>query len=288
MELDQLRTFLAVLSHGSFSRAATALRIGQSTVSFHVKALEVAAGARLLDRRGTVRPTPAGRVLRRYALKLVQLRDEALLRVRDEEAGQAGRVTLAASTIPGEYLLPPVLAAFRRAHPKVALRVEVSDSRAAYDALLAQDCDLALVGAPLKDPRVVATPFADDEIVLVGATRSTQLPKRLTRAQLREVPLIVRGEGSGTHDAVGALLGDGAAQLQVSSAEAAKRCVLAGLGLAFLSRRAVAEELSEGRLQVVALPGTPVKRRFYALRLRSITPPAAARALVEALVQKYR
>ena len=103
MEIDQLRTFLSVLDHGGFSRAAEALRVGQSTVSFHVKALETAVGARLLDRRrGRVRATPAGRLLARYALKLVALRDEALARLRDEEAGERGRVRVAASTIPAE------------------------------------------------------------------------------------------------------------------------------------------------------------------------------------------
>jgi len=107
MDVGQLRTFLAVLEHGSFSHAAEALRIGQSTASFHIKALETSVGTRLLDRRGgRVRPTATGAVLRRYALRIVSLRDEALARLRAEESGEAGRLTIAASTIPGEYLLP--------------------------------------------------------------------------------------------------------------------------------------------------------------------------------------
>src|SRR5262245_11822840 len=113
MDIDQLRTFLAVLDHGSFSHAAEARGIGQSTVSFHVKALETSVGAKLLDRRGgQVRPTATGNVLRRYALRIVSLRDEALARLRAEESGQVGRLTIAASTIPAEHLLPPVLAEF--------------------------------------------------------------------------------------------------------------------------------------------------------------------------------
>src|SRR5438552_2422241 len=128
MDLDQLRTFLAVLEHGNFSRAAQALRLTQSTVSFHVKALETELGARLVDRVGgrpssgstAIRPTAAGRVLRRYAGRLLALRDEAVARVAGEEHAHAGRVQIAASTIPAEYVLPGRLRDFQRGHPNVS------------------------------------------------------------------------------------------------------------------------------------------------------------------------
>ncbi|MBI3722781.1 LysR family transcriptional regulator [bacterium] len=83
MEIDQLRTFVGILEHGSFSRAAEAMHLTQSTVSFHLKALERATKTRLLDRsRGKVRLTASGRVLRRYASRILTLRDEALAELR--------------------------------------------------------------------------------------------------------------------------------------------------------------------------------------------------------------
>lgn len=281
MDLDQLRTFVTVLDEGSFSRAAQVLRVGQSTVSFHIKALETAAAARLCDRRGgQVRPTAAGRLLLRYAVKLLALRDEALARLRAEESGDTGRVTLAASTIPAEYLLPPILAEFRRLRPRVAITVTVSDSRRAVASLLLQECELALVGARTPDKRLSYSPFADDEVVLVG---------RAGRKPHARLPLILREEGSGTRDAVADLVArdhDGA-PIQVGSSEAAKRCVLEGLGVAYLSRRAVAAEVADGRLMVLPAPGTPAKRRFYAARWRSASLSAPARALLQ-LLQKNR
>lgn len=289
MELDQLRTFLAVLEQGRFTRAAQALHVGQSTVSFHLKALESTVGARLVDRRrGGVRPTAAGRLLRRYAERIVALRDGAVRALKAEEAGATGRVLIAASTVPGEVLLPPSLARFRKAHPGVAVRVTISDSRQALAALLADACDLALVGSRPTDRRLVATAFADDEIVLVGPPTA---PRRLTPLELREQPLVVREEGSGTRDAVARLLAGGEPRLppvEVGSAEAAKRGVLAGLGLAFLSRVMVKDDLDAGRLHVIAVPGTPVERRFFAARLREATPAPAVRALLRQLVQDYR
>lgn len=286
-DLDRLRTFLAVLEHRSFSRAAEALRVTQSTVSFHVKALEAQTGGRLLDRTGgRVRPTATGRVLERYARRIVALGDEALARVRAEERGTEGHVRVAASTIPAEYLMPRALVRFRERHPNVAVTIEVSDSRRAAAAVLAEECDFAVVGARVRDKRLVETAFADDEIVLVGPSPNPWAPRgRLALEELAGVPLLLREEGSGTHEAVAAILAKAPplAPIRTGSTEAVKRCAAAGLGLAFLSRLAVADDLRGGRLAVIALPGTPVRRRFYTLRLRSATPPAAAQSLMSML-----
>ncbi|MBI2896585.1 MAG: LysR family transcriptional regulator [Deltaproteobacteria bacterium] len=288
MELDQLRTFLAVLEQGSFTRAAEALHVGQSTVSFHIKALEGVVGTKLLDRLGgRVRPTASGKVLRRYAERIVSLRAEALGSLRAQEKGEAGRVAIAASTIPAEHLLPRALAELRRLHPGVTVSVDVSDSRRALAALQAQECDLALVGARVRDKRIVFTPFADDEIVLVGPSPNPFAPSgRLAAEEVGHAPLIVREEGSGTRSAVASILARSSGScIQVGSTEAARRCVLLGLGLTLISRRAAEEDLAAGRLSLVRCPGTPVRRTFWIARLGSVTLPAATRALVRILKQ---
>ena len=296
MEFDQLRTFLAVLDHGSFSRAAVALHLGQSTVSFHIKALETGVGTRLLDRHGgRVRPTSSGRLLRRYAERILTLREEAMASLRAEETGESGSVVVAASTIPAEFLLPPVLAVLRRARPGVRVTVAVSDSRKAAATLLAQECDLALVGALPPDKRVVSVPFAHDEIVLAGPCPNPFAPDgRLEPEALGRTPLILREEGSGTRDAAAPLLAFDSGPfargplVQVGSTEAARRCVLEGLGLTFISRWAVEEDIAAGRVCLVELPGVPVRRELYALYLRSVSLSPAAEALLDALLQHFR
>ena len=292
MEFDQLRTMLAVLEHGSFTRAAEALGLSQSTVSFHIKGLEASLGRRLLDRgRDGVAPTAQGEILRRYAERIVGLRAEALGRMKAEAEGQAGHVAVAASTIPGEVLLPPVLARLRDSHPGVSVTITVSDSGGAVAQLMAGQCDLALVGSRPQDRRLLARPFAKDEVVLVAATGSPLLEalEGDNPAALARVPLVLRQQSSGTRSAVASLLSahgsrDDVARIEVGSSEAAKRCVLAGLGLAFVSRHAVADELESGRLQLVPLSGLPVKRSFYVVRPRSTTPSSAAAALTELLL----
>ena len=301
MDIDQLRTFLAVVEHASFSRAAEALHVGQSTVSFHIKALETSVGSRLLDRgRGRVRPTAAGGLLRRYAERIVALREEAIVHLRDEERGTAGHITIAASTVPAEYVLPPLLAAFRRHHPGVGVTVTVSDSGGAGAAVLGEQCDLAVTGKRIRDRRVVSSALAEDEVVLVGPCPNPFAPSgRLTLDELRAQPLVLREEGSGTRDAVLSILARVAAIaapdatvsrafVQVGSPEAAKRCVREGLGLTFISRLAVAEELASGRLSLVELPDTPVRRRFWLARPSASSPTAATRAFIRLCVQKSR
>ncbi len=292
MEFDHLRTLLAVIEHGTFTRAAEALGLSQSTISFHIKSLESSIGTRLLDRgREGVRATSQGERLRGYAERLCALRGEALEDLRQEASGQRGQITVAASTIPGEYLLPERLAALRKTHPGVSVRVEISESSRAVASLIARECDLALVGRKPQDRSLIAEPFAEDEVVLVGPEPSPfgEPEGAPDEAWLGRVPLVVRGEGSGTRAAVASVMArvptepQGPVRVVVGSTEAAKRCVLAGLGLSFVSRLAVADEIESGRLKVVPMPGTPVPRQFWAVRARDRSPSSAAAALLELL-----
>jgi LysR family transcriptional regulator, transcriptional activator of the cysJI operon len=289
MEFDQLRTFLIVLEHGSFTRAAEVLGLSQSTISAHVKQLEQAVEARLLDRnRERVTPTHKGRMLRRYAGQLVALRQEALGQLRDEDEQGAGHVAIAASTIPAEYLLPDALADLRRTHPRASVTLSVSDSRRAVASLLAGECDLALVGSRTSESRLAFTAFAEDEIVVVAPSPN---PWAEREGSLVEVPLVVRSEGSGTRAAAAEVMASlrsgssSAGIVEVGSTEATKRCVLAGVGIAFISRLAVADELARGELVTCAVPGTPIRRTFYVVTRRSTTPSGAATTLVEILTR---
>ena len=285
MEFDQLRTLVSVLEHRSFTRAAEALGLSQSTVSFHIKALETSLDVRLVDRgREGVQPTIHGRLIRRYAERLLAMREEAITAVHAHVQGVVGRVTVAASTIPGEYLLPLALAELRRTHPGVDVSITVQDSRRALASLVAEECEIAIVGARPKDRRIALRPFAADEVLLVAPVPNPfVLPPD---GSLAGVPLVLRQEGSGTRAAVADVLArarglgeDAGALVEVGSTEAAKRAVLAGLGLPFVSRIAVSDDLAAGRLEEVELPGLPVRREFFVATRRGATLSPAASAL---------
>ncbi|MGH1348165.1 MAG: LysR substrate-binding domain-containing protein [Nannocystales bacterium] len=285
MEFDQLRTLLAVLEHGGFTRAADALGLSQSTVSFHIKSLEKSLGTRLLDRgRDGVRATVHGSTLARYAGRMLDLRLQAASSLGALDTGVVGRIDVAASTIPGEYLLPDVLAQLRRTHPGVSVSVHVGDTSRAVGALREGIVDLAITGSPSADRKIEETAIAQDNVILVGPQ-----PPPPGFDGLIGVPLVLRREGSGTRAAVADVLaraldgGEPGPTVEVGSTEAAKRCALAGLGLAFVSRRAVKRELTAGVLHVHPLPGLPAARTFYLATVRGMTLSPGAAALRELL-----
>jgi DNA-binding transcriptional LysR family regulator len=296
MEFDQLRTFLAVVEHGNFGRAADALHMAQSTASFHIKALETHLGSRLLDRGGgVVRLTSSGQTLKAYAGRILSLRSEAEARITAVTDGEAGELTIAASTVPGEYLLPAALVAFCAANPAVGININVSDSRRATAMALAGDVDLAIVGAEPTDRRLESRPVAHDEIVLVGPKGDPfGVGDRLAPDGLAAVPLIRREDGSGTRDAVAAIVArgtpqpgvEGAARIRVGSTEAARRCVRQGLGVGFLSRIAVADDLAAGLVRVIEMEGLPIRRTFYGVWRTGATLAAAGAKLLDVVAEQ--
>ncbi|BBK35366.1 transcriptional regulator [Allostella sp. ATCC 35155] len=142
LELELLRAFLAVVEHGSFTRAARALHRTQSAVSMQVARLEARLGADLLDRGGgSVAPTPAGEALMGPARQMLRLESEAIGRVRDHAA--AGRVRIGVMEDYGTLVLPAMLAAFARAYPRIAITMETGLTRAMPERL-GRDFDLVL------------------------------------------------------------------------------------------------------------------------------------------------
>ena len=130
MDLRRLEIFLKVAELGSFSRAAEALFLTQPTVSEHVRALEDELGVQLLDRlgRGTT-PTRAGTLLLGYARRLLALSREARQAIEQFQGRVGGELMVGGSTIPGEYVLPALIGAFRGKYPDVSVSLRIGDSR---------------------------------------------------------------------------------------------------------------------------------------------------------------
>lgn len=257
MKSVQLKTFVAVASEGSFSRAARRVHVSQSTASLHVRELEDEVGARLLERSTDgVRPTAAGQIMLSYAERLLWLEQEALGRVRAHAETPLEPLRVAASTTPAEVHLPPILRRWLESCTGLEVSVRVTSSAAATMALRLGDCDVALVGARGNDATLEWREYGRDEVALIGRSDAP--------APAPGFPLVVRELGSGTRAAGAGLVPDHHRPLAtVGSAEALRRCVLHGAGHAFLSTSAVAEDLASGRLRVFPWPGTPVCRSFY-------------------------
>ena len=272
MDLRQLEVFARVVETRSFSRAAEALRLTQSTISEHVRLLEEEVGARLFDRLGreTV-PTRAGELLYGYAQRLLALRAEAQQALQQFLGQISGGLTVGASTIPGEYVLPPLIGAFREKFPQVSIALHIGDSREIADSVVEGRVELGLIGARPEQRTLQAVELMPDELVVVVPPGHAWFGRKLvTLDELKPEPLIVREPGSGSRQALETALdeaGPGLGGLRViaemGSTSAIKQAVKAGVGLSIMSKRAVEEECRHGLLWCLTIKDLRFTRHFY-------------------------
>jgi LysR family transcriptional regulator, transcriptional activator of the cysJI operon len=276
---SRLRAFAAVAREASFSRAAETLFISQPAVSKHVASLEAELGVALVvrGRRGTVL-TPAGRLVAGYVLRAEALLAQAHRGVGALADPQLGAVVLAASGIPGTYLLPAVIADFRRRHPEVEISLELATSGGVLELIRAHKIELGVVGGLVTPPELASEPLVEDEIVLVGPPELGG--RRLTPAKLAQLTWISREEGSSTRSAVEAACWELGLtverRLELPSWEAVKLTVARGAGIAAISRFAIDLELRLGALAVLDVPRWRLARLFSVVTARGVplTPPA--------------
>ncbi len=285
MDLAALAAFRIAAAEGSYAAAGRALGITQAGAAARVHELERALGVRLLERRGRrLHPTLAGETLLDYADRILVLAQEAEARVR---AATGQRVCVAASTVPGTYVLPRVLGRFRQQHPGIAVEVETLDSAGVVERLAAGACDLALTGAPPRHPDLIGTPFLTEQLVLVAPPGHRPT---LNLAELTAESFVAREIGSATQATADEALraaGLDPARLRVTarlgSTSAVINAVAAGLGVAFVSPWAAEPDLATGRIVAVAVPGLTITRHLYVVQRRDTPLSPAAQSLVDFL-----
>jgi molybdate transport repressor ModE-like protein len=288
----RLRLLVEIGRQASVSAAARAIGIGQPSASEHLRTLEGAAGQRLVERNGRgSRLTEAGEVLAAHAAQALQTLQAGEEELRQLAGLEAGTIHIGASTTPGVYLLPDTLGCFRRDHPNVMVEVEIASTGEILDRLLSGRIQLALIGETGADERVQLEPFIADEIV--GVARPGLLTVRDGRvgaAELAEQTLLVREPRSSTRRVSERSLA--AAGIwptrvwELDSSEAIKRAAREGLGVAFLSRYAVAEETQRGELEHFRIAGQPkLERSLYIARLARRALSSSERGFVATLTR---
>ncbi|MBI1313064.1 LysR family transcriptional regulator [bacterium] len=166
--LPHLDTFSKAAELGSFTAAGRELRITQAAVSQRVQALERALNVSLFERKGgRVSLTDAGTQLYEYAQRILDLHREAHEAVTGAELPVEGELLLAASSIPGEHLLPAALSIFRSQHPRISVRASIDDSMSVLAQVESGRVQLGLVGQRVDRSHLNYRPFATDELLLV-------------------------------------------------------------------------------------------------------------------------
>lgn len=290
MDLWQLTIFCRVIEQQSFSRAGALVRLSQSTVSSHIKSLEAQLGCRLVDRLvREARPTPAGRLLYDYALKLLALRDEAVGALQTFHETISGKLAIGGSTIPGGYMLPQTVAQFTARYPQVQITLNIDDSRGIIEAVESGKIEMGVVGARGSSKSIVQEEIAHDEMRLIVAADHPWAGRRsVSLSMLLREPLVVRERGSGTRKALeagldqhGLVLTEMPIAAVMGSTEAVRQAVKCGSGISIFSTRAVTDELAQGRLSALAVEGLDLQRSFYLTYHRHRTPIPACRRFID-------
>jgi DNA-binding transcriptional LysR family regulator len=273
LDLHKLRIFAAVAELEHYSRAAEILQLSQPAVSAHVHDLERSLGVELFEKCGRgIRLTAEGRLVQTYARRIVATIGELDEAVADRRGLRTGELRLGASSTIGEYLLPEAVGAFRRHYPGVRLAIEIGNTTRVTDRLRRGDLHLALVGEALDDPDLQFESYGTDEIRLIVPPGHPWAGGQVPVAALTSQPLILRERGSATRDVIEQALARAgvqmAVQLELGGTEAIKGAIVAGLGIAFVSACAVAQELASGRLAVVSVVGLEIRRQFQIARRR--------------------
>jgi DNA-binding transcriptional LysR family regulator len=270
MENFRLKVFRVVANHLNFSRAAEELLLTQPAVTLQMKALEEDIGVRLFDRTGgRITLTPAGNVLLPFAEKLKAISDEAMVAVTGASGKQGGQLALGASQTIGQYLLPNFVAGFVRENPSVMITATSGNSDAMLEALMSHRIHLALIEGPALRKDIHVEPFMEDHMVLVVPASHEWADHEIDISLLKDAPLLMREFGSGSRRIVeNALARAGLkrkslnTRMELDSTEGLLSAVEAGLGVTFVSRWAVRNQLSLGTLKVVRVRGLKLSRVF--------------------------
>lgn len=270
IENFRIRVFRTVAHHLNFSRAAEELLLTQPAVTQQIKALEEELGVPLFDRGGGhIALTPGGIALLPFAEKMRAIGEEAAAAVAGAYGHQAGELTLGASQTIGQYLLPTFISGFLKTNPKVRVRACSGNTDEMLEALTSGKIQLALIEGPEQRRDIHIEPFMEDHMVLVVPAAHGWADHEIALDDLKGEPLLMREYGSGSRRVVEQALNvaglkpkDLMISMELDSTEGLLSAVEAGLGVTFVSRWAVRNQLSLGTLKLARVHGLKLTRRF--------------------------
>jgi DNA-binding transcriptional LysR family regulator len=276
MNIEHLKTFREIDRLNSFSEVARKLRISQPAVSFQVQKLEQELGVQLIDRsQRAVELTEAGKRLVRFAEAVEGEREKLRRDLEKMQEEISGALLTGASTIPGEYILPPLLAKFKKLHPAVAIKVDAADSMTVIDRIRDNAYETGFCGTVPEGKDLESFRIAGDEIVLITNIEHPLAAKtEITPEELAGEAFIFREATSGTQRSLESLLEKAGIDvskltphLVLGSTQSVVSAVAAGAGIAFISSLAI-EKGCFPLIKRVWVRGLRLERDFYCVYRR--------------------
>lgn len=290
MDLHQLFVFSKVVEHKSFSKAAVDIFLSQSTVSAHIQALEKSLKMKLFDRVGReVILTPYGSRLYQWALKLLQLKDEAILDLKEGMNELRGMIRIAASSVPGQFMLPTMIKNFRNQYPNAIFPIEQSSSKGVMEKVLNGTVDLGLLGEKFENDKLCFVPLVKEKLALI-TSNNTVINEPVTIQELLKYPFIMRNSGSGTHAILEQLLKKNKISKEqmniivyTESGQTLIQFVMADIGIAIISEIAAKEYAKKQLLKMHEIDGFDDERYFYLVYNKNKTLSMLSKLFIEHL-----
>jgi DNA-binding transcriptional LysR family regulator len=290
MDFDQLETFLEVARHASFSRAAEKRFRTQPAVSSQIRALEEEIGAKLFDRSGgKVALTGAGKAFQSYVEDTLERRKTMLTSLAEMERVPRGEIVVGANEATCLHILPEVFAEFKKQYPSVGVNINRAERAKILDYIIDNTVDFGVVSLPIADTRMTVVPIHRDELVLIAPVHHPLAKmKTANMADVVKFPLLLPRFGR-TRDAIEQLFSERKLKANVSmeldSSELLKRFVAADVGVGFIAKSNVAEDVRARVLAAIPLGDAHIKRDLALVFRKDKALSRAALAFIEIAVK---
>ena len=283
MDFKQLEAYVKVIELASFSKAAEAVYISQPSVSAYVSALEKELGTVLINRSTKeLSPTAPGKIFYENALEILALKQNTIERIKNLSGSVSGEITIAASTVPSQYMLPGIIAAFRADYPGISFSVEQADTSEVINRIALQKAELGFVGARIQNDKCDFKEFMTEKIIFI-APNSANLNREegyTLDELLDQYPFIAREKGSGTRASYeNYFKSQGIAPEKINicasfdNTQSIISAVTHGLGISLLSEYAAAEAIKQKLIAKVNLQTPLPERVLYYVTKRGFLQP---------------
>jgi DNA-binding transcriptional LysR family regulator len=285
----KLKIFCTVAETKSFTRTSRIVHLSQPAVTLQIQALEEFFETKLFDKtKGVVSLTPAGKILYENAKHILEHYAELEKEINKITGMMKGGITLGASTTLGNYILPRVIIDFKKAHPKIKIKMFVGNTERIENLLISGFIDFGLVEGKISKTNLKIEPIMSDELTLIVHPKHPLTRKKaISILDLTREPFILREEGSGTRQKIeeffklhGISTRDLYVALILGSSESIKEAVEAGIGISILSKWTVKKEVERGRLKIVTPREGRIQRDLSLIFSKKSHFPHAAKEFI--------
>ena len=288
--LHQLRVFLQIVKTKSITKAAEALHLTQPAVSIQIRNLQDQFPIPLLEMvHKKIYITEFGLEIAQAAEKILEEVEAIHNKVHAHRGNLSGKLRLSVVST-GKYIAPYFVTDFMKNQPGVDLVMDVTNKTQVIRSLEKNEVDFALVSVLPANIRIESIELMQNKLFLVGKHEGQTVKTEYDRKWLQKFPLIYREQGSGTRQVMEQFLRKNhitaVKKMELTSNEAVKQAVIAGLGYSIMPLIGIKNELMNGQLRIIPIKGFPIRSMWHLIRLRGKKLSPVAAAYLEHILQE--